>query len=134
MGIAQRPIDSLITVVDDDEESRDAIALLTRALGFAVGTFASAAEFLASPAMLETSCLIADINMPGMTGVQLHRHLVTAGFTIPTILITAYPDEAVRSRALADGVIGYLTKPCGEYDLLGCVQLALQAGKTVRGH
>ena len=134
MGIAHKPTDPLISIVDDDEESREAVALLTRSLGFAVDTFASAAEFLTSATMLKTSCLVVDINMPRMTGVQLHRHLVTGGFIIPTVLITAYPDEAVRARALADGVLGYLSKPCSESDLLRCLRLALQAGKTDRGH
>jgi FixJ family two-component response regulator len=130
MGTARKPMDPLISIVDDDEESREAVAVLTRSLGFAVATFSCAAEFLSSPDFLQTACLIADINMPGMTGVELHRHLVKEGHGIPTILITAYPDDTVRARAIADGVIAYLSKPCSEVDLLDCVQAALKAGKT----
>ena len=92
----------LISVVDDDDESREAVAVLVKSLGFAVETFVSAADLLAWPRLRQTSCLIADVNMPGMTGVELHRSLVTLGHAIPTILITAYPDDAVRARAIAD--------------------------------
>jgi FixJ family two-component response regulator len=130
MGTARKPMDPLISIVDDDEESRDAVAVLTRSLGFAVTTFSCAAEFLSSPDFMRTACLIADINMPGMTGVELHRHLVKGGHGIPTILITAYPDDTVRARAIADGVIAYLSKPCSEVALLDCVRVALKAGKT----
>src|SRR5262249_34802072 len=121
--------DPLISIVDDDEESREAVALLTRSLGFAVESYASAAEFIAAPLLRRTSCLIADINMPGMAGVELHRWLLAAGLPIPTILITAYPDDTARARAIADGVIAYLSKPCTEDSLLGCVRVALAARK-----
>lgn len=117
----------LISVVDDDDESREAVAVLMRSLGFAVETFASAADFLAWPRLRQTSCLIADVNMPGMTGVELHRRLVTLGHAIPTILITAYPDDAVRARAIADGVIAYLSKPCSDSVLLDLARSALNA-------
>ena len=93
--------------------------------------FPSAADFLASAFVDKTSCLIADINMPEMTGVELHRHLIQAGYRIPTILITAYPDAAARSRALNDGVVGYLNKPCEEGDLLHCLRSALNARKSM---
>lgn len=120
-------MNSLISIVDDDEDYRAAMALLARSLGFAVETFSSAAEFLASPCLLQTACLIADINMPGMTGVELHRRLVKGGHAIPTILITAYPDDAVRTRAIADGVTAYLTKPCSDAALFGLVRSALKS-------
>src|SRR6267378_4186635 len=84
--------------------------------------FASAEEFLNSRKVPRTSCLIADVQMPGMTGLELHRHLVASGKTIPTILITAYPDDRVRERALGDGVVCYLTKPFDENDLLTCIR------------
>lgn len=83
---------------------------------------ASAEEFLSSRQVPRTSCLIADVHMPGMTGLELHRHLMASGKTIPTILITAYPDDSVRERALGDGVVCYLTKPFEENDLLACIR------------
>jgi FixJ family two-component response regulator len=130
MGTALHlPADSLIAIVDDDEESREALTLLTRSLGFAVESYASAAQFLAAPSLQRISCLIADIHMPGMTGVELYRRLATAGHAIPTILITAYPDDTVRARAIADGVIAYLGKPCTDGTLLGCLRAALLSDK-----
>jgi FixJ family two-component response regulator len=115
----------LISIVDDDESMREALKGLIRSLGYTAEAFASAAEFLSSRRVPRTSCLIADVMMPGMTGVELHRHLVTSGKTIPTILITAHPDDSVRERALADGVIGYLSKPFSEHDLLACIRSSL---------
>jgi len=96
-----------------------------KSLGFGARTFSSAADFLASPGIEDTSCMVVDINMPHMTGVELHRRLIELGYAIPTILITAYPDEDVRARVLADGVIGYLVKPFDDEDLLHCIRLAL---------
>src|SRR5262249_61827177 len=105
------PMDPLISIVDDDEGSREALAVLTRSFGFVAETYSSAGEFLASAHLPLTACLIADVNMPGMTELQLHRRLMQRGHSIPTVLITAYPDDASRARAIADGVVGYLTKP-----------------------
>jgi FixJ family two-component response regulator len=115
----------LISIVDDDDESREAVAVLVRSLDFAVETFACAADFLAWPRLRETSCLIADVNMPGMSGVELQCQLVRLGHTIPTILITAYPDDAIRARALANGAVAYLCKPCDQHVLLDLVCSAL---------
>jgi len=114
-----------ISVVDDDESMREAIRGLMRSLGYRAQAFRSAEEFLTSRQVLHTSCLIADVQMPGMTGLELHRHLVALGKTIPTILITAYPDDSVRERALGDGVVGYLSKPFDENDLLACIRSSL---------
>jgi FixJ family two-component response regulator len=105
-----------------------------KSVGFAVTAFPSAGDFLASPNIRDTFCLIADIHMPQMSGVELHRHLVESGNVIPTILITAYPDESVRSRALADGVICYLSKPFDEDVLLGCVRSALEQAEADQEH
>ena len=116
---------SLISIVEDDQFVRGSIRRLMRSFGYTVEAFASAADFLASPRLNETACLIADINMPAMTGLELFRKLIETGRPIPTILITAYPDEAVRTRALNDGVLCYLKKPFRDDDLLRCVQLAL---------
>ena len=111
----------LISVVDDDESMREALRGLMKSLGYTAEGFASAEEFLSSRQVPLTSCLIADVQMPGMTGFELHRHLMASGTTIPTILITAYPDERMRERALEDGVVCYLSKPFNESDLLGCI-------------
>jgi FixJ family two-component response regulator len=94
-------------------------------LGYTAQTFASAEEFLNSCQVPRTSCLIADVQMRGITGLELHRHLVASGKTIPTILMTAYPDDAVRERALQDGVVCYLSKPFDENDLLACIRSSL---------
>ena len=115
----------LISIVDDDEPFRDAMTSLMRSLGFEVQAFSSAETFLASPRLGSTSCLIADVHMPGMTGIELQRHLVASGCTIPVILITAYPDDNVRARALAAGVICYLSKTFDDNALLGFVRAAL---------
>ena len=96
-------------------------------LGYAVEAFPSAAEFLASPLLTSTACLVSDVQMPGMTGVELHRHLVDAGHAIPTILVTAYPDEVVRRRALKDGVVCYLRKPVDDDHLERCLRSALES-------
>ena len=115
----------LISVVDDDELMREAVSGLMKSLGYAAEAFASAEEFLSSRKVPRTSCLIADVQMPGMTGIDLHRHLVASGNTIPTILITAYPDESARERALGDEVVGYLSKPFDEDDLLACIRSSM---------
>ena len=100
-----------------------------RSLGYTVEVFPLAADFLASPRRDETACLIADVHMPAMTGLELHRRLVEAGQAIPIILITAYPDDVVRARALSDGVLCYLRKPFSENDLIHWIRTALDRDK-----
>jgi len=100
-------------------------------LGYTVEAFPSAADFLASRVLPETACLVTDVNMPGMTGVELHRHLVDAGYAIPTILVTAYPDEVVRDQALTDGVVCYRSKPVDDDYLEQCLRSALQPGTPI---
>ncbi len=119
-----------ISIVDDDEQSRSALAGLMQAMGFTIEAFPSAMDFLASPNVRHTSCLIVDVHMPRMTGTELHSRLVGSGYDIPTILITAYPDDGARARALGQGVVGYLAKPIDEEVLLGCVESALQRAKS----
>jgi FixJ family two-component response regulator len=114
-----------IAVVDDDWFFRDSMRSLMKSLGYTVETFSSAADFIASPHLIETDCLIADVQMPAMSGVELYRHLVDAGFAIPTILVTAHPDAADRARALNDGVACYLRKPVDEEHLMRCLRTAL---------
>ena len=96
-----------------------------KSLGYTVEAFSSAADFLASPHLIETACLIADVHMPAMTGVELYRHLIAAGYEIPTILVTAYPNDVDRARALNDGVVCYLRKPVDQEHLMRCLRNAL---------
>ena len=117
---------SLVSIVDDDQFFRESMRRLMRSLGYTVEAFRSAADFLASHRMVQTACLIADVEMPGMTGIDLHRHLIDAGHAIPTILLTAYVDD--RSRKF-DGVICCLRKPVDETRLLQCLRAALRSGE-----
>jgi FixJ family two-component response regulator len=119
---------SLVSVVEDDPFFRDSMRRLMRSLGYSVEAFSSAADFLASPRLVETGCLIADVHMPAMTGVELYRHLIEAGYAIPTILMTAYPNDIDRARALNDGAVCYLRKPVDERDLIRCLHAALHSG------
>ena len=120
---------TLISIVEDDQPFRESMRKLVTLLGYTVEAFASATDFLKSPLVAETDCLVADVQMPGMTGVELHKHLVEAGRAIPTILVTAYPNEAVRNRALKEGVVCYLPKPVDDDHLERCLRSALQSGK-----
>jgi FixJ family two-component response regulator len=122
---------TLISIVDDDQPYRESIRKLIMLLGYTVEAFPSAADFLASRVVPETACLVTDVNMPGMTGVELHRHLVDAGYAIPTILVTAYPDEVVGDQALKDGVVCYLSKPVDDNYLERCLRSALQPGTPI---
>ena len=123
------PQQPLISIVEDDQPFRESMRKLVRALGYTAEAFPSAADFLASPLLPETACLVTDVQMPGMTGVELHRHLIDAGYAIPTILVTAYPDEAARNRALKNGVVCYLAKPVDDEQLERCLRSALERGK-----
>ena len=119
----------LVSVVEDDRFFRESMGRLMRSLGYTVEAFPSAADFLASPRLAETACLIADVHMPEMTGVELHKHLVDAGHAIPTILVTAYPNDIDRARALNDGAVCYLRKPIDEQHLIRCLRAALTSGE-----
>lgn len=124
------PSTLLVSIVEDDNFLRASMGRLMRSLGFAVETFPSAAGLLASPRLADTDCLIADVNMPAMTGIELYRHLVKAGQAIPTILITAYPNDLDRTSALNEGVVCYLQKPVDRQDLIRCIDAALSAGEA----
>ena len=119
-----------IAIVDDDESVREAMSGLMRSLGFSVRAFSSGESFLKSSCLSRAACLIADVQMPGMTGLELHHRLVASGSPIPTILITAYVDEKVRAQALNAGVFCYLPKPIDENKLLACIHSALGDRKT----
>jgi FixJ family two-component response regulator len=120
------PKTSLVSVVEDDRYFRNSMRRLMKSLGYNVETFSSAANFIASPHLSETACLIADVHMPAMTGIELYKHLIEAGHTIPTILVTAYPDDGQRARALNDGVVCYLRKPVDEKHRVRCLRAALK--------
>ena len=122
---------ALISIVDDDQSFRESMRQVLILLGYTVEAFPSAAEFLASRLLPETACLVADVQMPGMTGVELHKHLVHTGRAIPTILVTAYPDEAVRDQALRDGVVCFLCKPVDDDHLDRCLRSTLQPGTPI---
>lgn len=121
-----------ISIVDDDESVREAMAGLMKSHGYLVETFDSGASFLTSDHRNRTDCLIADVQMPGMTGFELHSQLVADGEPIPTILITAHPDDRARERALKAGVLCYLAKPFSVDDLLGCIRRAIGQRGTDR--
>ena len=108
---------------------RESMRRLLRSLGYTVEAFPSAADLLASPRLVETACLITDVHMPAMTGIQLYSQLIDTGHPIPTILVTAYPDDVVRTRALKDGVVCYLQKPVDQKHLLRCIRAALASGE-----
>jgi FixJ family two-component response regulator len=121
---------SLISIVDDDQSFRDSLRRLLRSLGYDVAAFPSAAEFLASPKIAATACLIADVHMPEITGVELHKQLVKTQRAIPTILVTAFPDDTVEKQMLASGVECYLRKPLEEAHLIGCLRAVFERGKA----
>lgn len=128
------PQTPVIAIVDDDHSVREALTSFLRSLGYAAIAFDSAEGLLKSKRRRSLSCVIADVQMPGMTGFELHKRMVTAGEPIPTILITAFPDESARQRALQAGVIGYFAKPFNEDNLLACIQSTLGSGEaTDRG-
>jgi FixJ family two-component response regulator len=117
----------VISIVDDDESVRIALNSLVRSLGYIAHTFASAEDFLRSPRLNETSCLITDVQMPGINGIELQTQLRAKGLRMPIVFITAYPDERTRARSLDAGAVCYLTKPFDEETLIGCLERALKA-------
>jgi FixJ family two-component response regulator len=124
----------LIAIVDDDKPVRDALQRMLKSHGLAADVFASAEQFLGSSDSEQASCLILDVRMSGMSGLALHQHLMARGCRIPTILITAAPTSAERKRAIASGVMSYLSKPFSEQILLDNVREALaRGGHVVQG-
>jgi FixJ family two-component response regulator len=117
----------LISVVDDDESVRESLPDLLKELGFAVEVFSSGEEFLASPHLLRTSCLILDIAMPGMSGTDVQRELKVRQQPIPIIFITAHGDASVRPHLIQQGAVDVLFKPFTESALLAAIETALRA-------
>src|SRR5215510_8460024 len=120
--VAEAPV---ISIIDDDASVRTATARLLRSLGFSAHAFASSKEFLSSPRLSETSCVIADVQMPGMSGVELQEYLIAHGHGTPVIFITAFPEDRIRDRVMRAGAIDFLSKPFDEPRLLECVERAL---------
>lgn len=118
----------MISIIDDDENVRRATKSLVRSLGYDAEAFASAEEFLNSVLLGTTSCLILDVQMPGMTGIELQSRLIAEGRRLPLIFITAYPDANIRECALNRGAVGFFGKPLNEQDLIDCLDEALSAG------
>jgi FixJ family two-component response regulator len=117
----------IVMIVDDDESVRRAARRLIKSYGFPVETFASADDFLASGRLSETACLVLDVQMPGLNGLELQSRLVAAGgHQVPIIFITAFNDENARAQALKAGALCYLVKPFEEADLLDSINIALQ--------
>ncbi len=114
---------NLISIVDDDESVRRTTKLLVESLGYRAAVFESAESFLKSDQLYDTSCLVVDIQMPGMNGLQLQSHLADEGYSIPIIFITAYGDKS-RRRALQAGAVAFLDKPFSDEQLLKSLRSA----------
>ena len=125
-NVERRPImhTPMISIVDDDKSVREAANSLIRSLGYTTATFASGEEFLESGCLSDTECLITDVKMPGMSGVDLQSQLIANGNRTPVILVTADPDERTRERALGAGALGFLIKPINEESLIACLERA----------
>ena len=120
----------MISVVDDDQSMRDATSRLVRSFGFAVATFASAEDFVESDRIEDTTCLITDVQMPGLSGVDLQNRLIADGRLMPIIGVTAFPEESIRTQMLEAGAVGFLSKPFNDECLIDCIATALKVRET----
>jgi FixJ family two-component response regulator len=121
------PAPPLIAIVDDDALARDGVGELVQSLGYRTAAFSSAEHFLQSNVITETACLITDLQMPGQNGLELQEALHSQGYCTPVILITAYPNEQQRKRALDNGAVGFLGKPFDEASLIRCITAAIKS-------
>jgi len=117
---------SVISVIDDDQSVRIAANNLLTSHGYIVHTFASAEEFLRSTEQHDTSCVIADVQMPIISGLELLAQMRSRGYRVPFIFITAFPEESIRARALKAGAICFLSKPFAGPTLIDCLETALK--------
>ena len=117
----------VIAIVDDDESFRRATTNFVRSLGYGTAAFDSAEAFLESDHIHNTDCLITDVQMPGMTGIELQDRLIAQGHRLPVIFITAFPEMRARAQALAAGAVGFLAKPFNDQGLIACLNEALAA-------
>jgi FixJ family two-component response regulator len=122
----------VISIVDDDSSMRDATSALVRSLGFTVATFASAEDFLGSSRVDDTACLITDVQMPGLSGVELQSRLIAQGRNMPIIGVTAFPEESTRSQMLEAGAVGFVSKPFNDECLINCLATALKSHNAQR--
>ena len=120
---------AVISIVDDDDSVRAAMSSLIRSLGHLAYEFASAEAFLASPRLQDTSCLIVDVQMPGMSGLDLQAALLARQPGLPVIVVTAFPADRIRKRAEAAGAAGFFSKPVDSQSMLHCLDAALARGK-----
>jgi FixJ family two-component response regulator len=116
----------MIAIVDDDKSVSEALERLLRSLGHNACTFGSAEEFLESDRLHDTSCLITDVQMPGLTGIELQDRLIADGHRFPIIFMTAYSDENIQARAMKAGTVGFLLKPIDANHLIGYLDKALK--------
>jgi FixJ family two-component response regulator len=116
----------MISIIDDNDSVRESLRRLMRSVGFAVNVFASAVEFLNSDRLRNTDCLILDVRLPGMDGLDLQRHLAASHSEIPIIFITSYEDDDVRGRAFNAGAVAYFLKPFDDEGLLNAIDAALK--------
>lgn len=123
----------MVAIIDDDESVRLATASLVRSIGLTTNTFASAEEFLYSSQRDDAACLITDVQMPGMSGVELQAHLIKHGNDVPIIFMTAFPEERIRDQVCAAGAIGFLSKPFDGGMMIACIDKALQQGRNQAG-
>ena len=118
----------IISIIDDDEFVRSAVRSLVRSLGLGARTFASAEEFLESPDVDDTSCVITDLQMPGLSGIELQRLLLAQGRRMPIIFVTAFPEDRIRAQAMEAGALGFLSKPFECQALVKLIDKALSTG------
>lgn len=119
--------EQIISIIDDDPSVRLAISSLVRSLGLAVHLFSSAEQFLATGALATSALVVTDVQMPGMSGLELQERLRQDGSDVPFIFVTAFPEPLIRQRALAGGACGFLTKPFAGAAMIGCIGQALAA-------
>jgi FixJ family two-component response regulator len=119
----------IVSLLDDDESIRRTTTLLIQSFGFQAAAFESAETLLKSSRLQETSCLIVDVQMPGMDGLQLQRHLAALGYKIPIIFITAYDNKESRQQAMQAGAVAFLSKPFNDELLLETIHATLRDGE-----
>lgn len=129
LPVQLRESKKLISIVDDDESIRRTTTLLIQSFGFQAAAFESADSLLKSGQLQETSCLIVDVQMPGMNGLQLHRHLAASGYRIPIIFITAYDNKESRQQAMQAGAVAFLSKPFNDDLLLEAIRATVRDGE-----
>ena len=122
----------MISIVDDDPSIREAMLGLVRSLGFEAVTFPSAEDFLRSEQVDGTTCLITDLQMPGLSGIELQSQLISRGNSVPIIFVTASPERGIEAQVRSAGAVGFLNKPFDDRTLIECLDQALRRRGDVR--